>query len=185
MSSLNIIVYVIWEAAGRHLGEIMKSFGSLHDNDVCWSSMNIIMHVVITEHHIYDNDVCWSSMNIIMYVVIIEHHHVCHLGGSWEASGKHLGEIMKSFGSLLGSIWRQLGGRRLKRHLEVRSHIMCLTLERNAKAALKCQFHEEVLMVPSIMTAYLQSDMSGGFSPDLSDRSRALYQHRENPISWS
>ena len=110
---------------------------------------------------------------------------VCYhdLGGIWEASGRHLGGIWEASGSLLVSIWRQLGGWRLKRHLEGRSQIMCLTLQRNAKVPLKCQFHEGLLRVPSIMTAYLQSDMVGGFFTDPADRSRALYQHRENPIS--
>ena len=116
-------------------------------------------------------------MNIIMYVIWV------HLGIIWESSGNHLGEIRKSFGSLLGSIWRHLGGWRLKRHLEVRSQITSLPLQRNAKVALKFQFHEGVLRVPSIMTAYLQQHLLPGSVPDPGDRSRALYQDRENPIS--
>ena len=106
-----------------------------------------------------------------------------HLGGIWEVSGRHLGGIWKPSGSLLGSIWRQLAGWRLKRHLEGRSQIMCLTLEQNAKVPLEFKFHEGLLRVPSIMTAYLQSDMGAGFSTVTSYRSRALYQDHDNPIS--
>ena len=69
------------------------------------------------------------------------------------------------------------------KHLEGRSQIMCLTLQPNSKKILKCKFHEGGLRVPSIMTAYLQSDMGAGFSTVTSYRSRALYQDRENPIS--
>ena len=55
-------------------------------------------------------------------------------GHMWHISGKG------GTGRHLGHIWGHLGGWRLKRHLEARSHIMCLTLERNAKVPLKCQF---------------------------------------------
>ena len=61
----------------------------------------------------------------------------------------------------------------------VRKQYFILTVQRNATKSI----HEGLLMVPSIMTAYLQSDMSGGFSPGTLYRSRALYQDRENPIS--
>ena len=90
----------------------------------------------------------------------------------WESSGRHL-----------VAIWRHLGGWRLKRHLEARSHIMCLTLEQNAKVPLKLQFYNVFLRVPSIMTAYLQQDLLPGSVPDPGYSSRALYQDRENPIS--
>ena len=67
-----------------------------------------------------------------------------HLGVIWESSGGHLGDIWESFGIHLGAIWdpfrRHLGGWRLKRHLEARSHIMCLTLEQNAKVPLDVFF---------------------------------------------
>ena len=115
---------------------------------------------------IYDDHI-WLSYRAIIY----DDHE---WSSSHMSSGRHL-----------GSIWRHLGGWRLKRHVEVRSHIMCLTLEQNAKAALKFQFYEGVVRVPSIMTAYLQSDLCHGFSPDPAYRSRALYQHRENPYSRS
>ena len=59
-----------------------------------------------------------------------------------ESSGRHLGAVWDPFRSHLGAIWepfgRHLGGWRLKRHLEARSHIMCLTLEQNAKVLFKC-----------------------------------------------
>ena len=80
----------------------------------------------------------------------------------------------------LGGIWEAFGGVEAEeasgKHLEGRSQIMCLTLEQNATSPLKFKLYDGVLMVPSIMNAYLLSDMSGGFSSDPSDRSRALYQ---------
>ena len=94
----------------------------------------------------------------------------------WESSGRHLGTTWDPFG-------RHLGGWRLKRHLEVRSHITCLTLEQNAKVPLQFQLYEVFLRVPSIMTAYLQQDLLAGSVPDPGYSSRALYQDRENPIS--
>ena len=106
-----------------------------------------------------------------------------HLGVIWGSSGRHLGVIWDPFGSHLGSIWRHLGGWRLKRHLEARSHIMCLTLEQNAKVPLTFQFYEVFLRVPSIMTAYLQQDLLAGSVPDPAHLARPLYQDRENPIS--
>ena len=110
-----------------------------------------------------------------------------HLGVIWEPSGSHLVVIWESFWSHLGAIWdpfgRHLGGWRLKRHLEARSHIMCLTLEQNAKVPLTFKFYEVFLRVPSIMTAYLQQDLLPGSVPDPGYSSRALYQDRENPIS--
>ena len=109
----------------------------------------------------------------------------------WESSGSYLGVIWggiwETVGSNLGAIWdpfgRHLGGWRLKRHLEARSHIMCLTLEQNAKVPLTFQFYDVCFRVPSIMTAYLQQDLLAGRVPDPGDSSRALYQDRENPIS--
>ena len=110
-----------------------------------------------------------------------------HLGVIWGSSGRQLGVIWEPFGSHLGAIWdpfgRHLGGWRLKRHLEARSHIMCLTLEQNAKVPFKCQFYEVFLRVPSIMAAYLQLDLLTGSAADPGYSSRALYQDRENPIS--
>ena len=119
-------------------------------------------HTIIT----YDHRIWWSSMIIIIYVIW------GHLGVIWETFGSHL----RAFGIHLETSGRVEAE-------EARSHIMCLALQRNAKVPLKCQFHEGVLRVPSIMTAFLQSDMVGGFSTATPYRSRALYQHRENPIS--
>jgi hypothetical protein len=106
-----------------------------------------------------------------------------HLEDIWESFGIHLGPIWEPFGSHVGSIWRHLGGWRLKRHLEVRSQITSLPLQWNATVPLKFQFHEGVLRVPSIMTAYLQQHMLTTCVNDLRYSSRALYQDRENPIS--
>ena len=108
-----------------------------------------------------------------------------HLGVIWGSSGRQLGVIWEPFGSHLGAIWdpfgRHLGGWRLKRHLEARSHIMCLTLEQNAKSSLKCQFYIVFLRVPSIMAAYLQLDLSAAAVNGARHRPRPLYQDRENP----
>ena len=110
-----------------------------------------------------------------------------HLGIIWELSGSHLGVIWETVGSHLGAIWdpfgRHLGGWRLKRHLEARSHIMCLTLEQNAKVPFKFQFYEVFLRVPSIMAAYLQLDLLAGSATDPAHLARPLYQDRENPYS--
>ena len=128
---------------------------------------------------IYDAQIWWSSVIIIIYVIW------GHLGVIWKSFGSHLGVIWDPFGSHLGSIWRHLAGWRLKRHLEARSQITSLPLQRNAKVPLKFQFHEGFLRVPSIMTAYLQQHLLPTCVDDSSDSSRALYQDRENPISWS
>ena len=127
---------------------------------------------------IYDDHMWWSYMMII---------YDDHLGVIWEPSGGHLGDIWESFGIHLGAIWdpfrRHLGGWRLKRHLEARSHIMCLTLEQNAKVIFKCQFVVVFLRVPSIMAAYLQLDLLPGSVPDPAKAARPLYQDRKNPYS--
>ena len=94
-----------------------------------------------------------------------------------------LGIILDPFGSHLGSIWRHLEGWRLKRHLEARSHIMCLTLEQNAKVPLTFKFYAVFLRVPSIMAAYLQLDLLAGSAPDPIHLARPLYQDRKNPYS--
>ena len=103
----------------------------------------------------------------------------------WKSFGSHLGVIWDPFGSHVGSIWRHLAGWRLKRHLEARSQITSLPLQRNAKVPLKFQFHEGFLRVPSIMTAYLQQHLLPAGVDVSSYSSRALYQDRENSISWS
>ena len=51
------------------------------------------------------------------------------------------------------------------------------------KSSINMSISRRFFEVPSIMTAYLQSDMGDSFLPGTSDRSRALYQDRENPIS--
>ena len=61
-----------------------------------------------------------------------------HLGAFWEASGRDLGVIWEAFGGLEA---QEASGR----HLEVRSHKYCTTLEQNAKVALKCHFYEAFL----------------------------------------
>jgi len=95
----------------------------------------------------------------------------------WESSGGHLEDIWESFGSHLGAIWDPFGDIWEDGcHLEVRSQITSLPLQRNAKVPLTFQFHEGVLTVPSIMTTRVN---------DLRYSSRELYQDRENPISWS
>ena len=141
--------------------------------------------------YIYIYITWWSHMISIPenhMMSIKDHHHVCHLGSSgihlgviWQTLGIHLGSICNPFGKHL----EHLGGWRLNRHLEVRSHIMCLTLEQNAKVALTIQTHEGVLMVPSIMTSHSQQHLPPGGAPDPGDSSSPLYQDRENPISWS
>ena len=124
---------------------------------------------------IYDDHIWWSSGS--------------HLGAIWEPSGGHLGDIWESFGIHLGAIWgpfgRHLGGWRLKRHLEARSHIMCLALEQNAKVLFKCWFYIVFLRVPSIMAAYLRTDMSPAAADGAGHTSRPLYQDRKNPYSWN
>ena len=127
---------------------------------------------------IYDDHIWWS------YMMIIWESSGSHLGVIWGSSGRHLGVIWDPFGSHLGSIWRHLGGWRLKKHLEARSHIMCLTLEQNAKVPFKFQFHEGFLRVPSIMAAYLQLVLLPGSAGDPAYLARPLYQDRENPYSW-
>ena len=110
-----------------------------------------------------------------------------HLGVIWELSESHLGVIWETVGNHLGAIWdpfwRHLGGWRMKRHLEARSHIMCLTLEQNAKVPFEFQFYDVFLRVPSIMTAYLLQDLLAGSATDPGYSSRPLYQDRENPYS--
>ena len=113
-----------------------------------------------------------------------------HLGSIWEASGKHLGSIWEASGRHLGGIWGTFG-----RHLETSGRMKAEEASggqisyyvphsaTECKSSFKISISRGVLRVPSIMTAYLQSDMCHGFSPDPAYRSRALYQHRENPIS--
>ena len=167
-----------------------------YDDNIWWSYMMIT----------YDDHTWWSYVMIIYddhiwcsYMMSIFDDHIScddplgviwessggHLEDIWESFGIHLGSIWEPFGSHLGSIWRHLGGWRLKRHLEVRSQITSLPLQQNAKVPLKFQFHEGVLRVPSIMTAYLQQHLVPTCVNDSRDSSRALYQDRENPISWS
>ena len=95
-----------------------------------------------------------------------------HLGGIWEASGKHLGGIWEASGRMEAE--EASGG-------QISNYVPHSATECNS--SIKCQFHEGLLRVPSIMTAYLQLDMVGGFWADPAYRSRALYQDRENPIS--
>ena len=156
---------------------------TMYYDNIRWSYMMII----------FDDHTWWSYMMIIhddhlwwSYLVIIYDDHIrwssgSHLGVIWGSSGKHLGAIWDPFGSHLGSIWRHLGGWRLKRHLEARSHIMCLTLEQNAKVPLKCWFYIVFLRVPSIMAAYLQLDLSPAAADGAAKESRPLYQDRKNP----
>ena len=145
---------------------------------------------------VYEENIWWSYMMITYdyhiwqsYMMIInDHHHICHLGVIWESSGRHLGVIWDPFGSHLEAIWdpfrRHLGGWRLKRHLEARSHVMCLILEQNANVLFKFKFYDVFLRVPSIMAAYLQLVLLPGSAPDPTHLARPLYQDRENPYSW-
>ena len=133
----------------------------IYDDHKWWSYMMII----------YDDHLWWSYMMII---------YDDHLGVIWRSSGRHLGVIWDPFGSHLGSIWRHLGGWRLKRHLEARSHIMCLTLEQNAKVLLKCKLYDMFLRVPSIMAAYLQLDLLAGSVTDPADFARPLNKTNTN-----
>ena len=79
---------------------------------------------------------CWPSISMTFF-----NQNIQIKAESW---GGHLWHILGKggTGSLLGSVWRQLAGWRLKTHLEARSHIMCLTLERNVKVALQLWFYE-------------------------------------------
>ena len=104
-------------------------------------------------------------------------------GEAAESSGKHLGTFGIHFGALWEPFGRHLGGRRVKRHLEARSHIMCLTLEHNAKVPFRFQFYDVFLRVPSIMAAYLQLVLLPGSAADPAYLARPLYQDRENPCS--
>ena len=131
---------------------------------------------------IYDDHIWWSLG--WSYMMIIWESSGSHLGVIWGSSGRHLGVIWDPFVSHLGSIWRHLGGWRLKRHLEARSHIMCLTLEQNAKVPSTFQSYAVFLRVPSIMTAYLLQDLLAGSATDPAQVARPLYQDRENPYSW-
>ena len=95
---------------------------------------------------------------------------VCYhdLGGIWEPFGIHL----ETAGGVEAE--EASGG-------QISNYVPHSAAE--CKSSIKILISRGVLRVPSIMTAYLQSDMSGGFWADPAYRSRALYQHRENPTS--
>jgi len=155
----------------------------VHDDHILWWSYMM---------NVYDDCIWWSHLMLIheghirwSHTMILWESSASHPEDIWESFGTHLGPIGEPFGSHLGSIWRHLGGWGLKRHLEVRPQITSLPLQRDAKVALKFKFHKGGLRVPSIMTAYLQQHMLTTCVNDLRYSSRALYQDRENPISWS
>ena len=127
----------------------------IQDDHIWWSYM-----IIINDHH----HMWWSYMMLI-YDDYQWSSSYMSSGIIWESSGSHLGE------------WR------LKRHLEVRSHITCLTLEQNAKVPLKFKFHDGFVMVPLSLAAYLQQYLRAAASADPRYPARPLYQDRENPYS--
>jgi hypothetical protein len=112
------------------------------------------------------------------------------VGVIWKTFDNHLGSFWEPFGSHLGAIWDPFGI-----HLETSGRMEAeeasggqisdtsLPLQRDAKVPLKFEFHEGVLRVPSIMTAYLQQHLLTTCVNDLRYSSRALHQDCENPIS--
>ena len=134
----------------------------------------------------YDDHTRWSLNDHLWWSYLLTYDE--HI--RWW-SGSHVGVIWKTFENHLGSIWEPFGSP-FGIHLETSGRMEAeeasggqisdtsLPLQRNAKVPLKFQFHEGILRVPSIMTAYLQQHLLTTCVNDLRYSSRALYQDCEN-----
>ena len=126
-------------------------------------------------------------------MIINDHHHICHLGSSgviWESSGRHLGDTWESFGIHLGSIWEPFG-----RHLETSGRMEAEEASggqisyymphsrTECKSSIKISISRGVFDGTINYDCIFTATSVPGKRAGSRDRSRALYQDRENPIS--